>query len=101
MFTNSPFLVISEPNSRCVPRVGGYGWHKHIPKHSKHHRQRDASCTNGQVGPRPSPQQVALVCLQRAVLIRNYVMCVFARLPSKNITRTYYGVNFRALFTHP
>jgi hypothetical protein len=22
---------------------GGCGWHKHIPKHSKHHRQRDAS----------------------------------------------------------
>jgi hypothetical protein len=24
---------------------GGCGWHKHIPRHSKHHRQRDASLT--------------------------------------------------------
>jgi hypothetical protein len=24
---------------------GGCGWHKHTPKHSKHHRQRDASLT--------------------------------------------------------
>jgi hypothetical protein len=24
---------------------GGCGWHKHILKHSKHHRQRDASIT--------------------------------------------------------
>jgi hypothetical protein len=34
------------------------------------------------------------------MFIQTCVMCVFARLPSKNITRAS-GVNFRALFPHP
>jgi hypothetical protein len=38
--------------------------------------------------------------IQRAAFIQTCVMCVFARLLSKNITRAS-GVNFRALFAYP
>jgi hypothetical protein len=44
--TNSSLLLTSEPNSRRVPRVGRV-WlaqaHTQAAKHSKYHRQRDAS----------------------------------------------------------
>jgi hypothetical protein len=36
---------MSKPNYRRVPRVGGCGWHKHIPTQFEHHRQRDVSLT--------------------------------------------------------
>jgi hypothetical protein len=96
MFTNSSFLLISEPNSRRVPRMGRVCL---VQAHTQALQTPPSmSCVpNGQVGPSPSPKPIALVCVQRVVFIRT---CVFARLLSKNITRAY-GVNFRALFIHP
>jgi hypothetical protein len=99
MFTKSSFLLIFEPNSRRVPRVGRV-WLAQA--HTQAFQTTLSTCCapNGQVGPRPSPKPIALACLQRAVFTQTCAMCFSARLLSKNIYRAS-DVNFRALFTHP
>jgi hypothetical protein len=99
IFTNSLFLMISEPNSRRAPCVGRV-WLAQAHTQAFQTPPSTLCVPHGQVGPRPSPKSIALACLQRAVFIQTCVMCVFARLVSKNITRAC-GMNFRALFTHP
>jgi hypothetical protein len=96
MFTKFSFLQISEPNSRRVSRVGGCGWHKQIPQHSKHHRQRDASLTHKLDLAPPRSQSSSHVYIVQCLF--KPASCAF--LFSKNITRAC-GVNFRALFTLP
>jgi hypothetical protein len=97
MLTNSSFLLTSEPHFRRVPRVW-CGWHKHIPTHSKHHRQRVASLTAKLDLTPPlsqSPSHAYIVqCLSKPA------SCAFLLASFPKNTRAN-GGNFRALFTHP
>jgi hypothetical protein len=78
--------LISEPNPRRVPRVGRV-WLAQAHTQAFQTPPSAGCVLNGQVGPRPSPKPIALACLERAVCIQTCVMCAFARLLSKNITR--------------
>jgi hypothetical protein len=93
------FLLIFDPNSRRVPRVGRV-WLAQAHTQTFQTPPSTSCVPNGQVGPRPTPKPIALACLRRAMFIQTCAMCVFARLLSKNITRAC-GVSFRVLFTHP
>jgi hypothetical protein len=100
MFTKFSLILISETNSRYVPRVERV-WLAHAhPKHSEHHRQREASLLTAKLDLAPplsqSPSHVNIIqCLSEPASCALLLACF-----PKNITRAC-GVNSRALFTHP
>jgi hypothetical protein len=96
------FFISSDVQAQfptCTARGAGVvGIYKLNPKHSKHHRQRDASQTTRWTSPlakgnRPRPL-VAHIANQPCVMWSS------TRLFSKCLSRAC-GVNFYAQFTHP
>jgi hypothetical protein len=83
----------------CATRGAGVvGTSTSLSKHSKHHRQRDASQTGKSDFALTKP--ISLTDLQRARFIQTCVMWASTRLSSKHIVGGC-GVNFQAPFTHP
>jgi hypothetical protein len=99
MLTNSSFLLIYKPNSRCVPRVGRVLL---AQAHTQAFQTPPSTLcfAFGQVGPRPSPKPIALAYLHPEILISTCVMWVSIRLFFRHITRAC-GVNFHYPSTHP
>jgi hypothetical protein len=76
----------------CTTHMGRCGWHKHIPKHPKHHRP---CVPNGQVEAHPSPMLIALAHFSTYRVHQVGFTCLF----SHYITRAC-GVNFHACSIH-